>query len=124
MALKTLKIPFQATRDGRLATISGPEAIDQTVELALSPSDSSHPFQKDLGIGYDVVFSPDDPVSLARITGRVERIMARLSNQDYAALDEQSPPYFENSGEGVCVLNVSYVDRESDEPRSVSIPSP
>lgn len=125
MSIKTIKLPFQATKDGRLAVIEGEEAIEQTVKIALMPSDSTNPFQKDLGIGYDVVFRTNDPALLSLVIGRVERIFARLANQDYAMIDNQQQPYFENVGdESICILRVQYINMETDRKQEISVESP
>lgn len=118
MPVKTIKIPLEV-KNGKLKTIYGKDAVQQIVMFALSPSDNSNPFQQQIGIGYDAVFTDERNIGI--IYTRVERIMTRLETQNIAKLVPGGID-IQNMTDGEFSVKIKYVDLETDSEETVIIP--
>lgn len=118
MPVRTIKLPLEV-KHGKLVKIEGEEAVKQLVMYALSPSDNNNPFQQEIGIGYDAVFSSEDNIGV--IYSRIERIMTRLEVQNIAKLVDGGISVSKMDN-GELSVKIKYVDLETDSEEVAIIP--
>ena len=79
---KGLAFPLAAGPNGRLARASGEAKVEQSIALILSTAPGERVMRQDLGCAiHDMVFAPNDPSNVVRITEAVRQIRGTSCNQ-------------------------------------------
>lgn len=94
---KGLAFPLAVGPHGRLARAAGEAKIEQAITLILSTAPGERVMRPDLGCAvHDMVFAPNDPVTVERVTEAVREALAtqepRIVVLDVGAEQDPSQP--------------------------------
>lgn len=115
-----LAIPFAADGRGRLALVSGNDQLEKIIILNLSDLDSANPFQGDIGIGAEMVFSIASTKLRAEVKRRISMLFRRLQLQDRARLDG-APAFSQDSKTQELTVEIKYINLEENKPGEVGL---
>lgn len=120
-----MRMPVGVDEQGGAAMSAGSDYIHQLLITALRDCESRNPFQ-DLGISERNIFDIDDPVTRGRLMTRVKDVFARFEAQSLARLASGSSAirWAESEADGEAVLEVQYIDMESNRNQSVQVTIP
>lgn len=107
-----LAFPLAVTPQGRLATVSGQNKVEQSIWLILSTAKQERLMHPDYGCGiHDLVFSPSAPQSVGQIVDQLRRaLVAQEPRIDVLDVSGEIP-----SGEAnLLLLRVEYRIRENN----------
>lgn len=101
---------------GRTATVSGEDQDRKIIRAALGDNDNNNAFQQDPGLGADMVFDINDPVTRGIILRRLRLVFQDFERQKRYRLQEDTIKWAEDGGE--LILEFNYLNLESDKPES------
>ena len=107
-----LAFPLAVTPQGRLATVSGQNKVEQSIWLILSTALQERLMHPDYGCGiHDLVFSPSAPQSVGQIVDQLRRaLVAQEPRIDVLDVSGEIPPGEAN----LLLLRVEYRIRENN----------
>jgi hypothetical protein len=108
-----LKLPVGVDATGGAAMVEGEDDNYQVIMTALSDCDNEHAFQQDVGLGADMIFDINDPITRAKILRRVKMIFDQFEAQHRFRLLTDTIRW--SVAEGDLSLEFMYHDIESDE---------
>ena len=112
---KGIALPIRVNRRGGFQLSEGDEQADKIVRLALSSLDNDNAFQQDLGLGQAFIFAPRTPAFRSLVLARLDAIFAELEARKLYSLDRTSIRFSRGDVEGEEVLEMKYVNLNTDE---------
>lgn len=112
---KGLKIPVGVNSAGGAATTEHDENDRKIIFIALADDSNEHAFQQNQGLGIDMIFDINDPISTVRIERRIKTIFERFEIQKRFSLLVDTIEWKQNLNEGEMILSFRYLNIESDE---------
>jgi len=116
-----LQLPL-TVKSGRLLKLSGDDYIEQLIFTALLGDESDNPFQT-LGLGEFMIFDINDAMSEGEIKQAVVRIFESLQRDQLAKLPSSESMKFRRE-DNTLYLDLSYINMETQERRSLEVPIP
>lgn len=110
---KGLSLPVGVNKTGSAAMVDGEDNNYKIISIALSDCDNDHAFQQDIGLGADMIFSVNDPISTGKILSRIDAIFEKFEAQHRFKLLKDSIRWRQNGGD--LTMSFDYHDLESDE---------
>jgi len=92
------KFPLQVTPSGTIAQARYEQRIEESIFLILSTAQGERAMLPDFGCGiHDLVFAPNNPVTLSRVTQSVRKALTRYEPRiDVLDVSADSPPEQQN----------------------------
>ena len=107
-----LAVPIRPNSGGGFLTASGDENDRKIIKLSLGDDDNENAFQQDIGLGTEMVFDINDPVSRPRILSRLQAVFQRFEALKRYQLIQNTIRWTE--GEGELILDFKYLNLETD----------
>jgi hypothetical protein len=117
-----IQIPLK-TNNGRLQKLSGDDYIDLLIRVALIGAESENPFQT-LGLGEWMIFGINDAMAEAEIREKVVLIFEAFKADQLAKINDPSTDITFDHNEGDMLMNVSYINMETQERVELDVPIP
>lgn len=115
-----IDVPVASDGRGRLALTSGNEQLSKLISLNLADLESANPFQQDLGLGPDVVFSVGDEKLRLEMRRRIRALFRRLQLADRARLAKE-PTFSQDSEKQELTVDIDYINIEEDKPGTMAL---
>lgn len=114
-----IKLPFQVSKSGGIATISGDENDSQIIKVALSDGDNLNAYMQNATLGIDMIFDINEETSRARVLNRIERIFENFKVQKRFSLLKNTITWDESRvDKGEIILSFRYINLESDDEKT------
>jgi len=115
-----LNIPVGVNKQGGAKLVDGDENDQKIIFTALSDNDSENAFQKDLGLGSDMIFNVNDPNLRALILRKVKTLFDDFFRLHRFKLLTNTIAWEANEGTQELKLTFKYLNIESDEVNTFS----
>lgn len=110
-----LSIPVGVNTSGGAALVEHDENDKKIIFAALADDSNDSAFQQSEGLGIEMMFDINDPITRVQIERKIKTIFDKFEIQKRFSLLTDSIEWSENPEEGELILSFRYVNIESDE---------